>query len=310
MGSQPRLSIGIPVYNGERFLEQLLNNLRSQSFEDFEIIISDNASVDRTQLIALDLARADSRIKYYRNERNLGANPNFNRVAQLATAPLFKWTAHDDLYEPTYLEKCIRVLDENPDVVIAHSDCVCVDDDGTPFEEIAPRTFVDRSSGYLLKYDAIDLAESKWVLKRFWDVLFPMYCNLQIFGVMRREALMRTGLQRDYYGTDKLILAEMALLGRFVQLREKLFIKRYHKEMSWVLTAQEQQKWSLTSGAHRSRRLQQLRTFTAAVFGKDLSPIDLLACLGMIGLLVPKVLLMSILGEERKRIAMIAPRRT
>jgi len=133
----PRLSIGIPVYNGQEYLPELLESLLIQTFEDFEILICDNASNDRTGDICREFERRDRRVHYTCNERNLGAVANFNRVFEISTAPLFKWAAHDDLYHSDYLSECIRVLDANPDVVLAHSGTAFIDDQGRklPFEE-------------------------------------------------------------------------------------------------------------------------------------------------------------------------------
>jgi glycosyltransferase involved in cell wall biosynthesis len=307
MESQPELSIGIPVFNGENFLEELLIALRNQTFNTFEIVICDNGSTDRTGQLCLDHAAKDPRIRYYRNERNLGANPNFNKVFALSRAPLFKWAAHDDLYEPTYLEKCVRILRENPDVVLAHSDCLCVDEWCRPFAQMAtPSCYIDPRSGHTIRLDPPDAAEGRWVIQRFWEVLFRMGSNLHIFGVIRREALASTHLLRNFYGTDKLVLAELALLGPFAHVPERLFIKRYHKDMSWMLSLAEQRKWSESSGVIYSRRLRQLSAFMSAPFGKGLSVSSLVACLGIVLLLGPKVIITA-LSEERRRQTLIAP---
>jgi glycosyltransferase involved in cell wall biosynthesis len=89
----PRLSIGIPVFNGEEFLPELLDSLLAQTFSDFEIVICDNASSDRTAQICCEYASRDARIRYFRNDTNLGALPNYNRTFELSTAPLFKMTS-------------------------------------------------------------------------------------------------------------------------------------------------------------------------------------------------------------------------
>ena len=125
------------MFNGQEFLPELLDSLLTQTFRDFEILICDNASSDRTQDICLDYARRDSRVRYTCNERNLGASPNHNRVFELSTAPLFKWAAHDDLYHHDYLEACVRLLDQNPDVVLAHTGTAFIDEAGEllPFEQ-------------------------------------------------------------------------------------------------------------------------------------------------------------------------------
>ena len=103
----PRVSIGMPVYNGEEFLERALDSLLAQSFSDFELIISDNASQDKTQEICLRYAARDPRVKYYRNETNIGAAENFNRVFALSSGEYFKWAGHDDSWTPDYLERCV-----------------------------------------------------------------------------------------------------------------------------------------------------------------------------------------------------------
>ena len=143
-----RLSIGMPVYNGERYLAEAFDCFLAQTFQDFEIVVCDNASTDHTAEICRSYAERDPRIRYYRNEKNLGAIPNFNRVFELSQSPLFKWAAHDDLYHPRYLETCIRILDENPDVILAHSKTAFVDDRGESFP-VDPATghYVDPRTG-------------------------------------------------------------------------------------------------------------------------------------------------------------------
>lgn len=144
----PKLSIGIPVFNGQEFLPELLDSLLAQTFRDFEILICDNASSDRTPQICCEYERHDSRIHYIRNERNLGANPNYNRVFELSTAPLFKWAAHDDLYHEAYLDACVRLLEENPDIILAHSGTAFIDEKSEilPFEQ-ETGSFIDPKTG-------------------------------------------------------------------------------------------------------------------------------------------------------------------
>src|SRR5262249_33791547 len=147
----PKLSIGLPVYNGEKFLAQALDSLLAQSFRDFEIVISDNASNDRTPEICRSYALRDPRVRYVRNQRNLGAVANFNRVFELSTAPLFKWAAHDDVHREAYLESCIRLLDGNPDVVLAHCATEFIDENG----ELFP--FIQETGSYLDPTTAIHM---------------------------------------------------------------------------------------------------------------------------------------------------------
>ena len=136
--------------NGESFLAQALDSLLAQTFHDFEIVISDNASTDRTPEICRAYARRDPRVRYVCNQRNLGAVANFNRVFELSTAPLFKWAAHDDLHLETYLESCIRLLDDDPDVVLAHCESAFIDETGELFPFIHETgSYVDPKTGVI-----------------------------------------------------------------------------------------------------------------------------------------------------------------
>lgn len=115
--TKPKLTIGIPVYNGERFLRQKLDSLLSQTFTDFQIIISDNASTDSTQEICKEYEKRDKRITYIQQEKNIGSKNNFMFVLQQAETKYFVWSAVDDIMEPQFLEKNINVLDSNNEFV-------------------------------------------------------------------------------------------------------------------------------------------------------------------------------------------------
>ena len=308
MHKTPSLSIGLPVYNGAQYLDEQLRSLQSQTIEDFEIVISDNASTDDTERVCREYAARDKRIRYFRSERNLGANPNFNRVFALSRAPLFKWATHDDLLKPTYLETCIGLLDANSDAVLAHSDYLCIDESGVPFPELPSSSGmrVDPRSGMISKLDPLGLADKGWSVHRLWDVLFRMECLTSIFGVIRRDALTRTGLMRNFYGTDKLLLAELALLGRFKQSHERLYLQRFHNNMSWTLNKEERKTWSNSSDGRYSLRLRQLTAFSAAPFGKALPATDAACAILIVSLLGPRVVLKALRGHERLRQAKVA----
>src|SRR6266567_2589360 len=131
MQSAPLLSIGLFVFNGERFLGETLDSILNQTFTDFELIISDNASTDRTAEISQAYARRDSRIRYYRGEKNMGPGWNVRRVYELATGKYFKWAAADDLMEPDLLRRCVEVLESDPECVVAYARTMQVDENGT-----------------------------------------------------------------------------------------------------------------------------------------------------------------------------------
>src|SRR5262245_48603442 len=126
----PRISIGLPVYNGDRFLGEALDCLLSQTFEDFELIVADNASTDETPVICRAYAAADKRVRYVRNEVNIGAYRNFNKVFQLASGKYFKWAAADDVCHKELLARCLSVLETDSSVVAAYAKARFVDQDG------------------------------------------------------------------------------------------------------------------------------------------------------------------------------------
>jgi glycosyltransferase involved in cell wall biosynthesis len=108
--TNPKVTIGVPVYNGEKYLAAALDTLLAQSFEDFELIISDNASTDCTEEIARAYAARDGRVRYERSGANRGCAWNHNRVFALARGRYFRWAAHDDLCAPTLLARTVELL--------------------------------------------------------------------------------------------------------------------------------------------------------------------------------------------------------
>jgi glycosyltransferase involved in cell wall biosynthesis len=121
MPSCPMLTVGMPVYNADRFLAKALDSFLGQTFKDFELLISDNASTDRTEEICREYAARDHRIRYFRNPQNMGAGWNFRRVYSLANEKYYKYAAHDDFIEPTFLEECTAALEADPGLVLAHA---------------------------------------------------------------------------------------------------------------------------------------------------------------------------------------------
>jgi glycosyltransferase involved in cell wall biosynthesis len=211
----PRVSIGLPVYNGERFLEASLNSILSQTYDDFEIIISDNASTDRTPEICREYASRDSRIRYSQNKRNLGAAPNFNLTFKLSSGEFFKWAAHDDLIAPEFLEKCLDSLESEPDAVSCQS-----------FTE-----FIDAEDNSIGEYkNRLTGSDSSRPSERFAAaVLLPHACS-EFHGLIRKTALVGTLLLGDFHGSDRALIAELCLKGRLLQIPEPLFMIRDHAQ--------------------------------------------------------------------------------
>lgn len=212
VATPPRVSVGLPVFNGERFLGEAIESIVRQSFDDLELIVSDNCSTDGTEEIARRYAAIDRRIKYVRNDRNVGAGNNFNQVAAMATGEYFKWSAHDDVIRPTYIERCVEALDEDPSAVLCQSQVAVIDEYGNKVAE--PRSLAGTAS-----HDSIE---------RFRAVVLDPHWCVEIFGLMRRAALSGTVGHAPYRGSDRAILAELALRGRFLTLPERLFLNRDH----------------------------------------------------------------------------------
>jgi hypothetical protein len=279
---KPKISVGLPVYNGERFLAEAIESILGQTMSDFELVISDNASTDATEEICRKFARTDKRVSYSRNERNIGANPNFNRVVELSTCEYFKWAAHDDMCAPTYLEKCLERLEADPSSVLCHSETVLVDLTGRP---IRIEDAIDSNLG-LPPQDPPRQLDSYSPMRRFHDVLLKTRWCFEIFGVMRRASLLRTRLQENYYGTDKVILATLALMGPFQTVKEPLFIRRCHPRQSTVLpSARARALWSNPANPTRVIVPQGacLRGYSQSVTSAPLFPFERLTCRLILG---------------------------
>jgi glycosyltransferase involved in cell wall biosynthesis len=209
MNMAPRLSIGLPVYNGEHSLPNSIEALLGQSFGDYELIISDNGSTDGTADVCQSYGKQDSRIRYIRQPRDIGRVPNHNFLIRAARGELFKWTACDDLYARDLLKRCVDALDENPQVVLAHSWEAIIDESG------AVTTFVD----YPVASDAPRAPD------RFRSMLFDGWGD-DSYGVIRTEVLRRTPLHNSYHLADRTFTTELALWGPFYQVPDWLFFRR------------------------------------------------------------------------------------
>ena len=219
-GRPPKVSIGLPVYNGEAFIGEAIESILDQTFTDFELLISDNASTDRTPEICRRYADGDARVRYSCNEANLGAAANYNRVFHLARGDYFRWAAHDDKLAPDYLAACVAVLDRDPSVVLCYPQTLIID---------------ERSEPLHVHPDNLDLASPEPHLR--FDQYFRRYsprrdeCNA-VFGLVRREVLAQTGLIGAYASSDMILLGEIALLGKIQEVQRPLFLRRDHVRTS------------------------------------------------------------------------------
>src|SRR5580704_13802511 len=210
ISKSPRVSIGVAVYNGERFLSKTLDSLLAQTFTEFEIIICDNCSEDKTEQICRSYAASDPRIRYHRNNTNIGAPRNFNLVTTLSRGEYFKWSGADDLCAPTMIERCVEVLDHRSDVVLCYPKTRLIDENDVPVQD-----YEDRLD--------LQLASPNWRLACLLSNI--RMCNA-VFVLIRSSVLKRTHLFGTYSNSDVVFLAELALRGPFVELPEPLFFRR------------------------------------------------------------------------------------
>lgn len=236
----PRVSIGMPVYNASAYVRTALDAVLAQTFGDFELIVADNASTDESASICESYARQDARIRFYRNPVNIGANGNFTHTLSLARQPYFMWTSSNDYIEPTYLEKAVQVLDARPDVVLccARSRYFA----GTPqnFDEVDDPMNIDMASP----------------IERFVTLVERIGINNAMHGLIRTDALRRTMPLKSYYSSDNVMVAELALAGKFAQLPEPLFYRRFEQAAATELMTTEQLRAFYEPGRRKPLRFQ------------------------------------------------------
>jgi len=215
--TKPIVSIGMPVYNGEKFICEALASLLAQTFTDFELIISDNASSDQTPRICEEYAARDKRIRYYRSESTSDPISNFNRVLEMVRGDYFMWAAADDLWEPAYVFVLLQALTSEPDTVLAFSDFNNINEHGHEVKTY-PHVFqlqsanpFQRLRNYLIQDEHLGKA------------------NL-IYGLMRRSTIQTAGgfnvWGKSLWGADMLVVFRLLSLGNLILTRELLFHKR------------------------------------------------------------------------------------
>jgi glycosyltransferase involved in cell wall biosynthesis len=212
----PQISLGLPVYNGENFISEAIESILSQTFTDFELIITDNVSTDRTQQICESYAALDPRVFYFRNKENLGAASNFIRAFELSSGKYFKWVAHDDVIAPEFLEKCATVLDHDPSVVLCFTNVIIINEEGAQIDEydINLNTYVSDPS------------------ERFRSLIIDWHMCFDVFGLIRSDVLRQTEVMGNYGHGDGVLLAHLGLIGKFYRIPEYLFYSRRHSQQS------------------------------------------------------------------------------
>lgn len=216
--SVPTISIGLPVFNGENYVELAVRSILAQSYADFELIISDNGSTDATESICRRLAALDARIQFHRHETNRGAAWNYNFTVEVARGEYFKWQAHDDLCSPDFLQSCIEVFQAAADdVVLVYPRTVIIDDAGQPMPRLVAESI-----------EATDAQPHK----RLRLVLRRLNMACAVFGLMRTRVLRQTRMIDRFIASDYVLLAELALLGRLREVPRECFFRRVHARIS------------------------------------------------------------------------------
>ncbi len=222
--SLPRMGVCMPVFNGEAFVAESLESILAQTFTDYELLISDNASTDCTPDICREYASRDSRIRYLRNDVNIGPNRNFNLLVQKARGRYFKLATADDHCAPDFLARCVEVLDHEPEVILCYARTGLIDAEG--------RLLGDYD-------DNLDLRSASAV-ERFLGAVQQVRLVNVLQGVIRHDELRKTGLLAPRPDSDVLLVAELALRGRFHELPDRLFLRRLHPAAASAIKTPEE----------------------------------------------------------------------
>ncbi len=268
----PLLSFAIPIRNGEKVLPKLLDSLLAQDFTNFEIVISDNASTDRTLEVCQKYVQQDSRVRYHRNPENIGLNANFNLLIELARGKYMRWIGGDDRLEPDYARKCIAALSTRPDVIGVTTYQDFVDDQGNRDY----REYTGRRLDYPQAYRRY--GRMLWFMVNDYRYIDPIYT------MVRRDVLLQIGGHRAVLSADQVLAVEMSLGGAFTHVpeclahrgwkfgndmpREKLLRQNFHQDYEKV---------------RRQTYLNTLAAFWAPVMRMQMSWWEKLLCLPPLG---------------------------
>jgi glycosyltransferase involved in cell wall biosynthesis len=277
----PRLSVGLPVYNGEAYLAESLDALLGQTYRDFELIISDNASTDGTPDICRAYQKKDSRVRYFRQSWNIGAVPNHYFLVKQARGEFFKWAAADDLYARDLLERCVKALDTNPSVILAHCWTAAIDSGGN----------VTHALDYPLATDSPNApVRFRSMLFGTGDQDFGLIRADDQYGVIRIDVLRKVPPQGSYYHSDRTLMTEIALHGPFYQVPEWLYFRRDHPDRPQHATPTVR-GWCANLDPRRANRLKNptVRLIAEFIWGyvsgirrAPLSGVERLQCYGIL----------------------------
>lgn len=232
----PLVSIGMPLYNEDRFIEESLISLLSQDYENVEIIISDNASTDDTAQICQRFIDLDYRISYHQFEVNKGATHNFEYVLNKSSGVYFMWAAGHDIWSSNYISECVQLLEDNHEATIAFGSSIWIDENGNN---------MTKTSGWS---DTRGLCPTARFFTVFWGNMNP------VLGLIRASNLKALSPFTNFAGADLVLLSQLALQGNFV-----------HATKSW---------WQRRDFRHEKKHLDKLKRYKSAEFGVSRSFLD------------------------------------
>ena len=266
----PKVSIGLPVYNGEKYLREAITSILDQDFTDYELILADNASTDGTEAICREFAAKDARIRYYRNPENIGAGGNFRLTFSLARGEFFKWATYDDVHRPGCLRRLTEVLETAPEKVVL----------------VAPRNEIIDEESALVKARSVEHLQTTRPTAhgRLSETMSRYALGVAQFGLYRTATLARTRLIDDFPHSDNVLLAELAMLGEIWEVDEILFARRYHLEVSTAINKTKTDFTLWFNPKAKGKALKRLLTFEymRSALRMPPNPLEKALCLGVV----------------------------
>lgn len=247
----PRVTLAMPVYNGERYFEEALRSALAQDYDDVEVLITDNASTDRTPEIIQDYAQRYPQIVYHRNKENVGSSGNWNLGIELGRGEFLKWCAHDDWVSPNFVSVTLAALDANPEASMAFGATQCIDSDGA-FIPARPGV----QMGAILDDDPAE---------RLYETIVTSGSCYPLMGLFRMSVLKRGLRFQPYYGSDRPLLAETAFLGKVLRVPEAVLYNRDHAERSMNIGSKSSRRFWMSSKAGRWANSVEINQFRQMV---------------------------------------------
>jgi glycosyltransferase involved in cell wall biosynthesis len=255
---RPRITVGVPVYNGERYLAATLDSLLNQTVDDFVVLVGDNASTDGTSEIARSYAARDHRVRHIRHPHNLGAAANYSRLCDMAETEFFRWSAADDCSEPRFHAACLEALERDSDAVLAYPRVMIIDADGKKMGEYE---------------EGLHLPQARPGDRFFMLLRNTRLCNA-LYGVGRTEVYRRTRLLGAYRGSDIIFQAELSLYGKILEVPEPLLLRRMHERSFTSMTPAQQQEF-INPGRGKKTELYHWRHFGEHIRSVVRAPLSL-----------------------------------